>query len=264
MICEPWIEDSDLTLCGATLSAFSSDAIENALWSASETLYMLTQQQYPGECSEQVRPCGPVGAPIGWPLTSSRLPFRPFEIGGQIWNMTCGGCHWKVCGCGGYPAVDLGRSDVTDVVSVQIGATVVASSSYRLDSSRWLVRTDGQAWPCCQDMTADPGEEGSFVITIEYGDPVPQALKTAAASYASELLKACGSDADRKACRLPIRLQSVTRQGITEAFAIVLTEGGVGLPDVDSVIAAWNPTRRAVLSGVYSPETSPASVRVPL
>lgn len=237
-LCTPWIGVDDLTRCGLDPSAYDPDTIDFFAAAASEVLFRLTGQQWPGECDETVRPCGTM-------------------------SDGCGCAHMRDCGCGGFPAVDLARSDVTAVDTVQIGDTTVPSTAWRLDSGRWLVRTDGDSWPCCQDMAAEPGEPDTFVITLTYGAPVPAALVAAAAAYCVELLRGCAGSAADGPCRLPGRVASITRQGVSVNRLVIAAAGGVGLYDVDVVVEAFNPDHRIRMPGVWSPETAAPSVRTP-
>lgn len=258
MLCTPWVTENELVGCDCT--DVPAHIVTQSLLAASEVLYRLTGQQYPGVCEETVRPCGTQGSGLvmgDW-RWQTQLPFRPVRLNGQTWNIgACSGCHWRQCGCGGYPAVNLGRQDVQSVTEVQVNTETLDPSAYRLDSAQWLVRLDGDAWPCCQDMTAEPGTDGAFVIDIEYGAPVPQALKNAAASYAAELILACTGD---KACRLPSRITSIVRQGIS-VDTLVITEGGTGLHDVDTVVNAFNPNGHIIPPSVWSPETVAPAIR---
>jgi hypothetical protein len=105
-----------------------------------------------------------------------------------------------------------------------------------------------KGWPCCQDLALPATEPGTFEVAFFYGQEPPKAGKHAAAVLACELALACdGSDE----CRLPKRLQSITRQGVTavvlDAFDF-LNRRRTGLIEVDSFLAAYNPhglTRRA-------------------
>lgn len=259
-LCSDWITQEDVELCYAIPEGTDADVIASALTVASELLYALSGRQYPGTCSEIVRPCGNEGDPLGFTPWLWSYPWVPIRTGGQWVNTGPCGCHMRSCGCGPYPSVNLGRPDVQTVTEVKIDGAVLASSAYRLDSNQYLTRVDGDSWPCCQDLSEPTTEAGTWSVSITYGFAVPEALKRAAAVFASELIKDCiGED-----CRLPRRTTTVTRQGLT--FDMLdpqqfLTEGRTGLYEVDLVVAAFNPhglTRRAM---AWSPEVGGRGLR---
>jgi hypothetical protein len=134
----------------------------------------------------------------------------------------------------GYPVAPA------SVVVIQGENTYTAADGiFRIDDHQYLVRLDGQGWPCCQDMTADPtlGEPNTFQVSYDYGKLPPIGGVRAAASLACQLALACDPTAvDNGACRLPKRITSITRQGVTLAVLDPLTlfaEGRTGIPEVD-------------------------------
>lgn len=261
MICEPWATETDLDECCET-SATSAQKTD-ALLAASEILYALSGRQYFGLCQETVRPCG--NGPALPTFTWSRwtYPWTPVKYGGTWLNLgpVCG-CHVTYeCACKGIPQVHLGRHDVTQIFEVNIDGTILSSANYRLDHGRWLVRTDGELWPCCQDLSVDIGETGSWYIELEYGTPVPQMGVNAATKLACELAKACsGGD-----CDLPERVTSIVRQGVSMTLIDpqeFLTEGRTGLYEVDLFLAAVNPAGLARRGTAWSPEVRGRGRRV--
>lgn len=227
MICNPWptVDCCDTTPSDANLLA------------ASEILYALSGRQYPGLCQETIRPCaGPAGFPPFWSYAA-----YPQLINGTWVNSGCG-CHVSYdCACNGIPQVDLGRADVDQIFTVNIDGSVLSSSNYRLDEGRWLVRTDGNQWPCCQDLSKDIGEVGTWYIELEYGRQPPTSGQLAASKLSCELQKACDGDPD---CALPSRVTTVARQGVT--FALLdpqdFLEGGrTGIYEVDLFLKSVNP-----------------------
>lgn len=258
-VCTPWITSADLVACGCPTSSdndqVTPDIVDSALMSASEVVYMLTAQQWPGECEATVRPCTPSSGSgmVSWPY-----PYLPVMIAGDFYNFRPGcGCHTADdCGCTPYPRVDLGRDDITGIVSVDVGADTLGPGDYRLDSGRWLIRTDGSQWPCCQNMAADLGTEGTWSVTYTYGRPVPTSLREAAARLATEMVKGCVGD---DTCRIPNRATTVTREGVTYALLdpqSFLTDKLTGLWEVDLAIKAFNPDGVLRRARILSPETS--------
>lgn len=141
-------------------------------------------------------------------------------------------------------AVRLPHSDVTEVVSVEIDGA--AFSDWRLDGA-WITRTDGRGWPVCHDQT---------VVTYRHGLQPPPGGRAACVELAVEFGRAASDDPDR-ACRLPERVQSVTRQGITfDALDDMefLSQGLTGIYSVDVWIRSVNPYGRPRSGQVWSPD----------
>lgn len=260
-LCSSWITETDLIACGCPDST-DPTILELAMESASEILYRLTAQQYPGTCTERLRPCASPGNPLGFPWLSWHYPWVPLRIGGQWINMGPCGCHTaNDCACAPYPKLDTGRADVQSIQEVSIAGVVLADSAYRLDSNRYLVRTDGSGWPCCQNLARDVDEAGTWYVDLTYGWPVPTDLQRAAAVLATEFVKACTNDAT---CRFPQRTQTITRQGVTIGFLDpfdFLNSGRTGLFEVDLAVVAHNPHNLTRPSGVWSPELRGRGVR---
>lgn len=251
-LCSPWATLTDLAACGCPDS--SPSIVNAALTQASEILYMRTGLQFPGECTATVRPCSNRGQIGGFNWYTWTYPWYPIRTGGEWINIGPCGCNLATdCGCKPYPKVNLGRRDIQSVTSVTIGGTVVDPETYRLDGHQFLVRTEG-GWPCCQDLGKNLGEPGTWSADVTYGDPVPEALKAAAASLATEIVKACEGD---NSCRLPSRTQNLVKQGVSMNFIDLgpaLSGGMVGLYDVDLAIAAWNPNGLQQRPRVLSPD----------
>lgn len=248
MTCSPWATVSDLNAC---CESTASDAQKtSALDSASEVLYMLSGTQFPGACEETLRPCSGGSALPGFSWSRWTFPWVPVKNGSQWLNIgpACG-CHIAYdCACNGIPQVDLGRRDVTDIISVTIDGALLSSSSYRLDHGGLLVRTDGEMWPCCQDLSKDIGETGTWSINVEYGLAPPQVGVDAAVELACEIAKACvGED-----CRLPPNVQSLSRQGVN---LVMMNPGDLeSLPLTSMFLQAYNPSKLTRRASVWSPE----------
>lgn len=184
-----------------------------------------------GVCDVQVRPCregcdgnaqwastfwgrGP-GFDPGFPRLgmggASTGGFYPVLVSGQWFNMTCGCLGQCKCSPSGPTVLSL-PGPVQSITEVTIDGIVVPPTDYRLDRNRWLIRTDGEVWPGCQDMNAATDAQGSFVVRYTRGVPVPVGGQVAAGRLACELaLAACEDDN----CALPDNWQTLTRQGIT-------------------------------------------------
>jgi hypothetical protein len=148
---------------------------------------------------------------------------------------------------------------VASVTEVQIDGQVLDASAYRVDNSRLLVRQDGGRWPFCQDLSRPLGQDDTWGVTVQTGQPVPIGGQVAAAKLACEFAKAMNGD---KACELPQRWQTITRQGVTISAAIDtfqgLDEGKTGIWLIDSWVASV--TKPDIGFSMASPDYSPARV----
>lgn len=142
--------------------------------------------------------------------------------------------------------IRLPHDDVTAVTSVTIDGSPV--DGWTLDGA-WLTRGDGCGWPICGDRT---------VITYAYGRDPPAAGRALAVELAVEFGRSSSASPD-KACSLPKRLQSVTRQGINFVALddlAFLDSGKTGLYAIDVWLASVNPKARAQAASVWSPDIS--------
>jgi hypothetical protein len=219
---------------------------------ATETLYALTGMRF-GLCDVTLRPCGSGCGDsgsfyddFGPPWTASSWP-QPALIGGLWFNLTCGSCSGG-CSCNQVSEVRL-PAPVYDITEVTVDGVVLASSAYRLDNNRLLVRTDGERWPRCNDLSLDSGP-GTWSVTARFGEPLPQGAALAMGELACQFAKA----ADGQDCRLPAGVQQLVRQGVTISYPDVgelFRQGRTGLYLVDAFIATWNPAGLRQRSRVY-------------
>lgn len=247
------------TTCCPDWDTYPAGVQANATAWATSILDSLTGRRF-SQCAVNYRPCGPrcqMGFgyftwPVGAPANGAGYPWMTPFIDAGVWrNCGCaGGCSCKASQEVPFP------EPVANVVSVLIDGVVLDASAYRLDKYRGtpvLVRTDGGAWPQCQDMDADPDEEGAFVIVYQPGETLPLAGRIAAGELACEFAKACtGGD-----CVLPQQLASMSRNGVEIQVADpteLLANGLTGVANVDLWIRSVNPYARAQRSRVYSPD----------
>lgn len=231
----------------------------NATTWATQILNSLTGYRY-AQCPVTYRPCGPkcltgfgyLSWPVNAPSTGSGFAWMTPYVDAGVWrNCGCSGG----CSCRASQEVPFPTS-VAAVTEVMIDGVVLAATNYRLDSYRGipvLVRTDGEPWPECQDMDADPDEVGAFTITYQPGEVLPLAGQLAAGELACEFAKACvGGD-----CVLPQQLASMTRNGVEIQVSDpteLLAQGLTGVANVDLWIRSVNPYRRSQRSRVMSPD----------
>jgi hypothetical protein len=221
-------------------------------------LWAATGRQF-GLCELTVRPCGKFCENCdggGW-YYDGMGAWIPYISNGQWFNCYCGnngpgGC----CTCSPDCQVYL-PGPVYSITSVRIGGEsliVTGGSEIFVLDQQWLVRVDtSKCWPQCADQNKPPGDADAFEVTYLRGLPVPDALAQAYASLACEYAKACLG----LVCRLPSRVSSISRQGVTISMvdvAELLRNGLTGLWEVDQVILALNPYGLKGRTRFYSPE----------
>lgn len=246
------------TTCCPGWDAFDQAVRTRATSMATFILDALSGRQF-SQCAMDYRPCGPkcqdMGGYMVWPVGlgtvgGGSLPWMiPYVDGGRWRNCACPGA----CGCSIAGEVPIPFA-VAEIVQVTVDGEVIDPLAYRLDSWRGipsLVRIDGGAWPDCQDMSAEPTDPGSFVITFRPGRTLPEAGRYAAGELACEIAKACvGGE-----CALPGQLASMTRNGVDIEMidpASLTAEGKTGLRFVDMWLTAVNPFQRGQRSRVAS------------
>lgn len=242
----------DPTLCCPDWTAYSDELKDKAIRYATTIMWAATGRRY-GTCSNTVRPCGNdrrCGECGSWAWTSSGL-LRPYILNGLWRNCGCG------CPCDCRPRCEVKLPGPIDTIGeVMIDGVILSSTSYRVDDEQWLVRTDGECWPRCQDYNVDVPDAGTFQVTYLRGQMIPMVVLDASATLACEFAKLCSG----QACRLPGRMSNLTRQGVSVTFTdvdLLLKRGLTGIPEVDQVIVAENPYALKARPFFYSFDTSP-------
>lgn len=247
------------TSCCPGWDDYDAEVQDAATAWATEILDSLTGRQF-SQCPVNYRPCGPkcggsygyMTWPVGAPANGAGMPWMIPYIDAGIWrNCACsGGCSCRAACEVPFPG------PVAAVDEVLVDGLPLDPSAYRLDSFRGvpvLVRTDGECWPQCQDMSLDTDAEGTFVITYQPGTPLPLAGQIAAGELACEFAKACTGGE----CALPGQLASLSRNGVDVQMVdptTVLDQGLTGLANVDLWVKSVNPRHKAQRSRVYSPD----------
>lgn len=240
--CTNWCSSQDVRACYADTIAGS--CLSWAVKAAGEVLFEMSGRQFPGWCQSTIRPCSSFGCGM-------QILDRGHIVSwdGEEWHGDS-----EPCNCGYLMSVAL-PGTAQHVVQVMIDGQVIPPTSYRLDPDGSLIRTDGGAWPACQNMAADDGASGAFTVIYAHGYQPPEVGRRAAAQLAHEFWLACSG----APCQLPAGTVRVTRQGITiERTASLWADGVTGLAMVDSFLAVFN-QNPAVL--VLSPDIEPTSRR---
>lgn len=282
--CQSWITPADIRACcpglpdGTTFDAF----LEQIAIAASQTLYMLSGQQFSGVCEETVRPCTPGGCASWLNLGVGIIP--GWGSGGETWGggVSGGGLPFTgpgwydygsdygtnaICGCQPLSQILLGYP-VDQILEVTIDGVVVDPATYRVDEWRYLVRTADVAtspptprwWPNCQNMQVNAGDPGSFVVTYTHGVAPPYAGGLAASQLACQMAQQCAG----RDCMLPVGTTKVIRQGVQIERGLLAswlkrdasgqTGWQTGLIFVDAFLTAYNPNALRSRPTVWSPD----------
>lgn len=224
-LCALWATEDDLPDAKPDLPPGAT--WDDLLLVASELLWALSGRQWSGtgDCEATARLVRERGRCVGWWHDGALAGWqgfvsRPASIAQRD--------------------VKLPHDEVTEVVSVTSGDD--AFTAYELRGS-WLHRSDGGGW-----------NERDFEITYRWGLAPPAGGVRAAAAYAMELGKAVAGDSS---CRLPKRVVSVTRQGVSMTMIdpqTYLDKGKLGIPDIDQWLASVNPSAVPERATIWSPD----------
>jgi hypothetical protein len=238
--------------------------IDASIQASTELVWALTGRQF-GVCSVKIRPCRKDCSPCPdlpmfdyWGSWGGGYG-GPQLIDGQWYNVTCPTC--SDCSCVEVCEIKL-PYPVCCIEEVKVDGIVQDPDTYRVDEFRRLVRLDntvpvsgggGACWPFCQDLTKEDTEVGTWSVTLQYGRPVPQLARLAAAELACQLINQCVG----QPCQLPSRTSSITRQGVTVAFLDPMdfwAEGRTGIYLVDLAIQTFNPHHLTRRPAIWSPD----------
>lgn len=218
---------------------------------AATRLWEWTNRRF-GMCPMSYRPCKPRCA------QGSYMWSYPMGQGSFI-NLSCGRCG-DSCSCGSVSEVILPGPIAEPVEILVDGVELDIDTSVVVYNYNRLTRIDGGKFPTCQDLSKPPTEVGTWQITYLQGEPVPPGGQLVAGILACEYAKAmCGDDS----CRLPKRVSSITRQGITMAMLDDfdrLSLGMTGIWEIDDWVTTYSTNLRMgpwQASTVSSPDLTP-------
>lgn len=229
--------------CSEFWETLSPDLQQSAAEYGALTVWAATGRRF-GLCEKTVRPCGRwCNNPGVYGYFWSDGTWLPYIFNGVWRNCWCG-CNSGPGCCSCEPTCQVWLDGPVASISptgISVDGEIVPVDTWRVDNGHWLVRTGGDdnCWPICQDYNVDSGE-GTFFVTYSQGIPVPGVLSRAAGELACEYAKACLD----QPCRLPGRVQSITRQGVSISNVDIddlLKRGLTGVATVDSIISSFNP-----------------------
>lgn len=221
-----WITANDLS---DPMHPDAGYAIEVASW----VLYRLTGEKYPG-----------IVPTTEWygleNTTCSSGCLYPHEA----MNRSHHHYYFPVCTNTSPRQLRLRHVPVRSITSVSVGGSALAASAYYVVNSAYLIRRDVCGWELRQGVE----------VAYSYGQNPPTAGRRAAAKLADELILAFNQS---DACRLPDRVTSISRQGVSMTVLDpqdFLKDGRTGLYEVDLFIQAANPAGARKRPKVFSPD----------
>lgn len=261
-ICTDWATVVDVELCGPdSLSAVDPYVMSEAITASSEILFNLSKRRWPGICEDVVRPCSRYSNDPYWE--------RRVELHGDIswWRGSCGCNLGSDCGCSRLPEVSLGRHPIRTIESVWVKGAELDDAYWRVDRHSRLIRLpddDGTnpGWPCCQRLDQPKEHEDAFEVEFTFGREPPVGGKRAAALLAAQFALACQND---RACKLPERVQTVTRQGVSLIVADPFSffdKGRTGIYQIDLWLSSVNGRGYSGGARIISPDTHSRSRRI--
>lgn len=253
----PWCSISDVIRTPALKklgenNELDLDDVGRQCIAATEWLHSRTWRRFRGLRSVELRPC----------CQCARI--SPYALAGLLWPLMAysSGDSQPVydgpasCGCSILHELTL-PSDTQTVVGVTIDGAPF--TDYRVDGRR-LLRTDDEPWPCCQRIDRVSTEDDTFAVNVVVGGEMFEVARTAAAELASEFYLAI---ADPASCRIPTRVNSVTRQGVVYTRVDTTTlakDRMLGLRATDIFLSEFGQVRKRM--AMASPDVAPLDRRI--
>lgn len=259
-----WATPDDL-IGGCCKGGYDDSALMDAsLLMASTILYHMSGRRWPGVATDIIRPTAEADSRAdGWmPYDSADMPtLNGYGLTWGMWGL-CSCNRLDVCGCTALSAVRLPGYPVVSIIEVKIDGAILDPSRYTILDRAYLALTPQpgdarQGWPCCQRLDLDVDQAGTWQVTYRWGSGPPVGGRMSAAMLGCELYKAFKPSAGDE-CRLPKRVTTITRQGITmavlDATLDIFRQGGTGIPEVDLWLGSLAAGKRDRGSAVLVPE----------
>lgn len=263
--CEDWTTVDEVRICGASIPQ-DDDEVLIAISAAQEWLWAKSGRQF-GVCSVVVRPTSEQFIACDTPWWGSRmrgLGIFTSSTGFTFWNGAPLGCachgdnYVQSSSCGATPAISLGYAPIDAITAVTIDGAVLDPAHYTVVDGEYLLRTDGQLWPCCQQRQLPAGQVGTWTVALSYGPAVPPLGNLATRALARFLLSLCPDGA----CVVPPGVLTASRQGMVVQMADpneLFADGRTTLPAVNAFIDAYNPNGLQQPSVAVIPGMTPYS-----
>lgn len=205
---------------------------EMALEMASHILYKLTGEKFQGIRS--------VAEMYNVNQNAQIMPTQPALIQGNMYNLPRNSA--------GTMKLHLRHRPVREIISITEMGSVLPHGSYEIRNRSFVVKKNKLPW------LSDPLNE--IEVEYTYGASIPTAGRFAALRLATELTLSWTDSPD---CALPVRLSSVTRQGVQITVLDpqeFLDKGRTGLYEVDLFLRVYNPDGAKKKSKLYVPGRS--------
>jgi hypothetical protein len=218
--CQPYATVNDV--CNCKLDLDDPDILEvfeRSLVYASRMVFEATGRRYTGICEYTIFPCRqPSGCGEEYfydaNIWGDHLPMLPVQVGPGVYkNISLCQCD-ETCFCGAWNKLPLPFAPVREIIEIMIDGVVLDPSAYRIVENSYIVRTDSEPWPICQDRNLPAGSVGTWSVTALYGWELPPEGKTLVADYACQLAHRCLG----KPCQLPEEVKVISRQGVDYGF----------------------------------------------
>lgn len=227
--CSPWatFEDAPDSL---TTYDIDPDEVDAAFQAATDILFELTGRRWPGVCADVIRP------QAQW-RAADRPMFWERSVFGIVAPWGWCSCHRdRETGCSRVPEIKLpGHPVDAESVVVKLDGAILDPASYRIDDGRFLVRIDGDGWPCCQNFLEPDTVDRTFSVQYSWGTLPGIGGRRSAVLLGTRLFADWNPDLAAR-CKPPKRATSVTRAGTTVQLGDpvqMITAGMTGIEAVD-------------------------------
>ena len=207
-LCADWVTTADVDACGVDTSLYDADLVASAITAGSDWLYQNSGRRWSGVCETDERPCGcgcgcAAYGTFPWPGVVS-----DFDAWAAYYGTFADANTYGLCSCSSKSIIETTYGPVTSITSIVIGGSTLDSGKYVIVPPNRIMRTDGEAWPSCQDYSS---ASTGMIVKYRHGEAPPALGELAAADLVSEILRSCGGEA----CALPPGTVAVTRRNVS-------------------------------------------------